>query len=151
MTNLSFNYEHVCEESYHSNDLWGDWHEVWTYTPPTRAWVASEASYGDFPYVENPDDPLTDGDKLYAIYVVWSTGDSFGHSTRGNTEILCVNKNQDMADRNLEKIKNAKTMAVLELDNGTTMNCYCGSWEGYFESLDYLDIAEVIFSSDSED
>jgi hypothetical protein len=141
MTYLVFNEEHYCTDSYHSPEQWGEWYESYSFVAPTLAF-ASEGDYGSFPYVGRD---LQVNDELFVLYAVWSSGDSFGEGARGLYEFLCVNKDADMAVRNLEKVKACTDFShiELELDDGSLMKCYCGSWLGYFESLDVLDLARV--------
>ncbi len=143
MTYLVFNEDHYCHDSYQSPEQWGEWSESYSFNAPTLA-SASEAGYGGFPYVGAE---LQPNDELFVLYVVWSSGDSFGRDDRNYYEFLCVNKDADMAVRNLEKVKacNKISYVELELDDGSLMKCYCGSWNGYFESLDELDLAKVTY------
>lgn len=151
---LKFNEEHTCTHSYSSPERYGDWSQDYDFDPPTRAWQVDKGTYGSYPYV-GPEP--TKGDTLYVIYVVWSSGDSFGSDSKGSYEILCVNNNRDRAYANLAKLNGdhkkqldysvSGNQVLLDLDDGTTMKVYTGSWKGYFESLDTLDIATVTFDA----
>lgn len=152
---LKFNEEHACTHSYSSPERFGDWSQDYDFDPPTRAWEVDKRTYGGFPYV-GPEP--TKGDTLYVIYAVWSSGDSFGSDSRGSYEFVCVNNDRDRAYANLAKLRgdqNSKpnyyssggNQVEVLLDNDTSMKVYTGAWKGYFEHLDTLDIATVVFDA----
>lgn len=151
---LKFNEEHVCTDSYQSPEPYGDWWAEYYFQEPTRAWEVSKGIYGSYPYV-GPEP--TKGDTLYVIYAVWSSGDSFGSDSQGSYEFLCVNHDRDKAYANLEKLRRHSpgpydyttggNQVEVDLDDGSTMTVYTGSWRGYFESLDTMDIAAVTFDA----
>lgn len=85
------------------------------------------------------------GEKLYLLYAVYSTGDSFGHDEDACIELISVHKNLDVARFNYETIKNNTDESYgvqieLSQDNGQTWKM-SPPWNGYFESLSYLKIA----------
>lgn len=90
---------------------------------------------------------IKSGDTVVMIYAEWTTGDSYGNSSR-ESDIICFNKDMEIAKRNLEVLRakdkeslnkvayNQREYSVtLEHDDGTTFS-YCVPWLGYFESLD---------------
>lgn len=155
--NLKFDEQHYCTHSFHSGEQYGDWSADYVFEAPTRAWSVEKPVYGSYPYV-GPEPK--EADILYVIYAVWSSGDSFGSDSRGSYDIVCVNNDQKRAYENLRRLKehNPKfsysdggNQVTVDLDDGSTMNVYTGSWKGYFESLDELEVAEVLFDADTGD
>lgn len=85
------------------------------------------------------------GEKVYLVYAVYSTGDSFGHDEDRCVELVSVHKNIDVARENLQKIQASKdddytSKLVLSQDNGQTWTIN-PPWCGYFESLTYARVA----------
>lgn len=78
------------------------------------------------------DDSIKIGDVLYAVYVIYSTGDSFGHYGGSDIELISVHKNKELAQKNKIAIEEDKPVV---LDNGETLKLY-RSWDCYFNSLD---------------
>ena len=86
------------------------------------------------------------GEKVYLVYAVYSTGDSFGHDEDRCVELVSVHKNIDVARANLELIKNSHSndythQLVLSQDNGQTWKI-SPPWCGYFETLYGAEIIE---------
>lgn len=149
---LQFNEEHYCTASEHEPEKYGSWYAHYDFSHPTRAWEGGVNKYGAYPYVG----PVPEkGDSLYVIIALWSSGDSFGHGTNSDYEILLVNNSRERAEANLAKINAlddgkfsySDNNAICELDDGSTMKVYTGAWKGYFESLTSLGITEVKFDS----
>lgn len=139
---LRLNDEHRCYDSYRSPEQWGEWRESWDYDPPSEAYLVTNKSYDTHPYIV-PDVVLAPA-ILYVIYAVWSSGDSFGNADRGSSDIISIHADPERARRNLEILQNANGTVVLEMDDGSTINYY-PSWGGYFEHLDTLAIANVMY------
>lgn len=103
--------------------------------------LAAESAYSTVTYPGE----VKVGEKIYLLYAVYSTGDSFGHDEDACIELISVHKNLDVARFNYETIKNntdKRYDVQLELsqDNGQTWKM-SPPWNGYFESLSYLKIA----------
>lgn len=82
--------------------------------------------------------------KAYAVYVIYSTGDSF-HSEHGIMEVMMVNQNFEMVEKNVAILEAATGPVDLFLDDGTTFQISV-PYGGYFEHLervDYEPISEV--------
>lgn len=86
------------------------------------------------------------GNPLYVVWLVYSTGDSFGHDEGNYAEGIGIFNNKEDADEAKRLIEednrkgfeygNNKNHVVLP--NGHRI--YTGSWKGYFESLDYCNV-----------
>ena len=138
---LIFNEEHYCDDSYSSEEQYGDWWANYSFSPPTLAWSVSKSRYRSYPYA-GPD--IAPGTPIFVIYAVWSSGDSFGSDSRGSYEVMSVTTDMDRAIRNMDALRK-EGKGVIENDNGTTMEIGWKPWDGYFESLDELTIATVMY------
>ena len=91
------------------------------------------------------------GEIVHLIYAVYSTGDSF-HCARGyGFDPILVQRNRDLAVKNAKILKSIRKedgwgqSVELALDNGTTFK-YSPPWLGYFEDLDYVEVASFVIS-----
>lgn len=101
---------------------------------------------------ENTPLDLKAGDIVHVVYAVYSTGDSFGLDSKMCLEILSVHKdiavaleNCDAAyktDDHIVRGEAEKMRLVIKQDDGTSyeLKGYAIPWNGYFESLDYVEI-----------
>jgi hypothetical protein len=91
------------------------------------------------PYRIDPEKPV------YAVYVNYSTGDSF-HRETGLMEVMMVNQNPEMAKRNVEQLeaadKSQSYSVDLFLDDGSTFK-QSACFTGYFESLEYAGYEQI--------
>jgi hypothetical protein len=92
--------------------------------------------------------PLNFGDKVYVLYDVYSSGDSFS-DTSGHLEILYVFNNKEMAEEAeksiLECIKNKKQSVEFKIENGNTVSVFNRDLD-YFGSFTRFEIKEFIVS-----
>lgn len=102
--------------------------------------IAGDNSYPTitYPGVVEP------GDKVYLVYAVYSTGDSFGHDESRCLELVSVHKNLDIAEWNYKQIvgsenDNYNTQLTLSQDNGLSWSM-SPPWCGYFERLTYAKV-----------
>jgi hypothetical protein len=82
------------------------------------------------------------GDLAYVTVAVWSDGDSFGHDACRNAEMFSVYKTYEEAEAAVGKLKTAPGVLNrgpgVQLGNGYKL-AYA-PWEGYFESLDRIEV-----------
>ena len=86
------------------------------------------------------------GDKVYVVYAVYSTGDSFGHDEGRDIEFVSWHRDEEIAKQNVQSLIQGNTKGyhyTIKLDNGSEITRYC-PWDGYFESLDYAEYREFI-------
>lgn len=106
--------------------------------------------YGDF----DVDDAKV-GDTFFLLYVVYSTGNSFGVE-HGKYEYVMLFRKGDVARRNVDRIEehysvNAhesvlepeRYVVKLEADDGSEFQIYA-PWIGYFESMTYCDVVGLV-------
>ena len=113
--------------------------------------VRSEPQYGD---VMVPYEPER-GVDYYLLYVVYTTGDSFGHDSGQGIEYIGLYTKDELhiAQENEQRIEahnhgNYETKLQLLMPNfwhgsGTSDFDIYVPWQGYFESLDYVSIETV--------
>jgi hypothetical protein len=118
------------------------WDRASTYT----SWRVEgvELSDSDKYQAMQVDFPVKIGDKVWALYAVYSTGDSFGHDDGRNLELISFHKKESVARSNYEtlikrKPGDVKFSAKIKTDSGKQIDFYV-PWDGYFESLDYLEL-----------
>lgn len=110
--------------------------------------------------------PLETGDSVYLVYVVYSTGDSFGHDEdhsiafidvfkteeraklaargiREHRDWYCSTRSSRMTPAEARKLrgKYASEHSVDLVREDGTVHMVCASWNGYFESLSYVEVA----------
>jgi len=108
----------------------------------------SENRYYDLTVPYYPEDDTT----YYVLYAVYTTGDSFGQDPGRGVEFIGFYKSDqlDIANDNMSKIESddfsgkseSFSIKLRTPDGQNTFTQSCG-WKGYFESLDYVDIASV--------
>ncbi len=86
-----------------------------------------------------PDD-FKSGDKLFCLWVQYSSGDSFGHDAGAQFEFISYHKTSELAAENESIITSGGN--EITLDNGEKQTVY-RSWDGYFESLDSANVSEL--------
>lgn len=102
------------------------------------------AKDGNYPCITYPG-LVKPGEKVYLVYAVYSTGDSFGHDTDRCLELISVHKDIDIARFNYQKVKTSiahdynYTLEISQ-DNGQVVPVSC-PWLGYFESLSLVKVA----------
>ena len=85
-------------------------------------------------------DKFKSGDKLFCLWAIYSTGDSFGHAEGSGLEFISYHKTRELAEKNEEAINEGAS--EITLDNGEKQTIY-RSWDGYFESLDSLTVRKL--------
>lgn len=101
--------------------------------------IVDKASYKD---IDVPIE-VTEGEIYYLLWADYNTGDSFGHD--GNQfeaiDLFTTSKAAYLARRQL--LAANKSSGIYTRDDGTNIQIYL-PWEGYFESLNDLNVTEVI-------
>src|SRR5688572_22343793 len=87
-SNKKFGYEvfidQHCNTSYHSGELYGDWSE--SYSNYFRSVNLKSTNHPDV----ISDTEFKAGDKIWLVWVEYSTGDSFGHGYRSRVDSVAV-------------------------------------------------------------
>lgn len=134
----------ICDYSHYSNEPYGEWSESFYFEVWDTAIILPDgdkyvyAGPGEIEYYEGE---LAEGDLIYVVIANYSGGDSFGHASRKYVDVCSINKDSNIAYDNLRALGSKKP--IITLDNGGT-HSYYRSWDGYFESLDSLEIHTMI-------
>ncbi len=88
------------------------------------------------------DFPVEAGDRVYVVYAVYSTGDTFHRADGEYLEVISFHKSEVTAARNVAALnvrrgRDSDFKMVVEYDSGAKVERHC-PWDGYFESLDYV-------------
>lgn len=136
---LYVDYSSNCYEHYTSPEQWGSWY---SHSDPSIDGVHIRKSIGES--FEVPFD-VEVGDTVLVLYMVYSTGDSFGHST-GNLSIEWVFKDKQLAydayNKLVEAEKAEKYHFMVALEDGSEMTLYNPS-HGYFEHMERIDLQSM--------
>ena len=82
---------------------------------------------------------------MYAVFAVYSTGDSFSRNDGEYMELVSFHKNKKLALENQATLEGFnKTVheggtVTLKFDSGGSVTRSV-RWDGYFESLDYVEV-----------
>ena len=137
---LNTNCSGECTREANTDDEWdrGDTHTSWYFG---NAHI-SEKSYDQ--YIE-VDFDVQQGDTIYLVGVVWSTGDSFGHDDGSCFELFAAYKEKSKADEAAKILESSASMSwhnKVKLPDGYELSYI--PWQGYFESLDYVEVFERV-------
>jgi hypothetical protein len=95
------------------------------------------------------------GQLYHLLYAVYSTGDSFGHDNGRCFEAIGVYKSRNVAEENEKRLREGKpskkapiygTHVMLKMEGTTKLHPYNRPWDGYFESLDYLEVRSLVLN-----
>lgn len=141
----------------HSNE----WDRPNTYTSRTinHGILKGDEDYGD---IIAPFD-IKIGDKVFLLYVEWSTGNSFGNDENYGISYIGVFTDLELAEKNLEVIRNANRRSedswelleekfVIEHQDGSEEQYidYSVPWYGYFKSMYSSGIKEILVRGSSD-
>lgn len=124
------------DEQYDGDDTYTDW-------SISDNLVENQSAGADFcaPFQVKPDT------NYYAVYVIYSTGDSFSHRENGCITFVELfetkEKAQDLVNKIKSEHKSGEPLSMDYLDeNGNKKTCSC-DWNGYFESIGTCEAKEV--------
>lgn len=137
---LYLDIEQYCDHSHHEDEEYGSWEERWTTSVGSMALPTNERGGMYVTY----DGKLNDGDVIYAVVAVWGSGNSFGFAHGRYAEIICINKDIELANKNAAILDDEKQDPIITLDNGKTFTQY-RPWTGYFENLDDIEVHAFTF------
>lgn len=95
------------------------------------------------------------GQLYHLLFAVYSTGDSFGHDHGRCFEAIGVYKSRAVAEENEKRLREGKpskpakyggTMVMLKMERTAKQQPYNRPWDGYFESLDYLEVLSLVLN-----
>lgn len=137
-----------CDNSQRSDEPYGDWSE--SYSNSLKSVTKSSKSSNVLSKFD-----FKKGDSAFLVWVEYSTGNSFGRSDRGCTEVIGIFKDVKHAKELAEKIQNHndgkdvdtikgdKYAYKFKTEDGQLFECGFASWVGYFENLEEIHIDHV--------
>lgn len=130
---LYINKTNRCVENQEPEEAYGDWYTRYEFRI-NSVHLSRESDYDeefDVPF------DVAEGDEVYILYMIYTSGDSFGHS-EGNTEIIWVFKDEQIARKAEDIYINAveddnSSLIKVEVDGGSILGLSNPAW-GYFEN-----------------
>lgn len=148
---ITNSYENTTREA-STDDRWdrGNTHTSWS----VNGLRLVDQEYSDV----TADFEVKEGDTVYLVYAIYSTGDSFGHDENSRIEYITVHKDRSIAEAN-ERALNGKTSNQdkngkydwsinLQTDSGIVIP-YFVPWLGYFESLSGVHVESFVVEAAS--
>jgi len=119
--------------------------DTWSRDSYEYSWDFLGIQFGKYGHSTTIDNYQPD-QKIYVIYVIYSTGDSFGFDINSDCEVIGATHNRDLAN---------KISAFIEQDNKDRSTRHCNTmhdiegikfytypWKGYFESFSGVYVEE---------
>jgi len=153
MKNKHYGYEvdleSRCVDSEHSPEEYGDWCE--SYENSIGQYARKTDKYPDVASIHD----IEKGLNAFVVWIVWSSGDSFGHAYGAHSEVIGLFKDMESAlslKESIEKWRpNEKTKKWEEqysyffnTPDGQIFESGFAPWAGYFESLDSVNVDTVV-------
>jgi hypothetical protein len=130
-------YDETCYDAARSSERYGSWSESYSssVTGAYRIGDDDEAPYESETFIV-PDDTTA----VFVVYMIYSTGDSFGCAD-GKIDIIHCTKDEEAADRLAKLITENPDESTIKFtdDFGREISLY-NNGAGYFESIDYVGI-----------
>lgn len=142
-----FHFSNYCISSERSNEPYGDWSEEYS---NSLEYITKVEEYGDINSIHD----LKDGDKAYAVWVEYSTGNSFGWATNGSVEAVGVFKDKESAEaykKYLEDTDGGIEWGIaidFVAPDGQVFKEKYRPWNGYFERLSEVYVTLVVIDGD---
>lgn len=134
---VAVEYEQRCTHDYHSGEQYGDWQTDYS-SSVVGVRVLEEDEKAEY-HSETfllPDDTTT----AYVVYMIYSTGDSFGHSD-GNIDIIHCTASSEKAHELAKKITdNSNEYSIKFTDDFGREISIDNRGAGYFEHIDYVEV-----------
>lgn len=145
MFGYTVNITSECHESTRSGKRFGSWSESWGQTLDN---LVTKAPSGQHPDIVSSLD-IPPGSNALVVWVIYSTGDSFGRSEGGQTEVLGIFLDMNSAVELKKHIESTDSRESgvnpikFTTSDGQTFSIDYAPWAGYFESLDSVKIDVV--------
>lgn len=161
MTKIAFEFNSYSQSTggYDPDDSWSRDSTSTSWTAPNVCRILNdEKPRGYIGYeIDEVPDTVKRGDTIYMVWVQWSSGDSFGHDDGAHHEVIGFYQTAELAEQARKAIDDdsqtgysfedgGNRVRVPLFDGSDTREQYTGSWKGYFESLDHVDVQPMIVS-----
>lgn len=158
MTKIAYDFDCYSHSTggYDPEDSWSRDSTSTTWSAPTSCKIVTDTARYGSEYDEVPD-TVKPGDTIYMVWVQWSSGDSFGQDDGANHEVIGFYQTAELAEQARKAVddecrtgysfeQGGNRVLVPLFDGSGTREQYTGSWKGYFESLDHVDVQAMIVS-----
>lgn len=134
---VSVEYDQYCTEDYHSGEQFGVWRTSFNSSVTgVRVLDDDENSVYNSETFLLPDDTTT----AYVVYMIYGSGDSFGHSS-GNIDIIHCTASSDKAHALAKMITdNPNEYSIKFTDDFDREISIYNNGAGYFEHIDYVEV-----------
>lgn len=141
------NISQYCSHSHREDEEFGSWEESYDNSFEN----VEKVSKNGYPDVLSIFD-LQIGEEGFVVWMEYSTGDSFGYSTRGSVEPVGIFKDKKVAqelvdainswdpDKAREKSWDERNRFYFKTSDGQVFDYGFAPWSGYFENLDEVHI-----------
>lgn len=159
MTKIAFEFNSYSHSTggYDPDDSWSRDSTSTTWTAPSQCRILNDEPRGYISYeIDEVPDTVKRGDTIYMTWIQWSSGDSFGHDDGAHHEVIGFYQTAELAEQARTAIEadnggfsfepGGNRVRVPLFDGSDTREQYTGSWKGYFESLDFVEIQAMIVS-----
>lgn len=134
---VAVEYDQYCNEDYHSGEQYGEWRTSFS-SSVTGVRVLGEKEKAEYtsevfilPYGTTT---------AYVVYMIYSTGDSFGRSD-GNIDILHCTASSEKAHALAKMItENPNEFSIKFIDDFDREISIYNNGAGYFEHIDYVEV-----------
>ena len=134
---LFVQYESICTDSYREDREYGDWSEDFDFEVKSVS-VTSRGQWSGLAHREERFNLAVDadyGDRVYVLYMIYSSGDSFGHGT-GYNEIIWVFKDPEVGRQAQDSIRaNGESFSIDFKDEAGNKISFSNPGAGYFENI----------------
>ena len=144
---LFVQYETRCVHSYREEREYGDWEEDYDFEVKSVS-ATSRGQWSGLAHTEERFNVAFDaevGDTVYVLYMIYSSGDSFGRGT-GYNEIIWVFNDGGVAQRALAEVRTKEEQYSLEFrDEVSNTIEFSNPGSGYFEYVQgvYLEAYKI--------
>jgi hypothetical protein len=137
-------YSEYCDHRSHSGEQFGDWRESYSssVTDAYRIGDDDKTPYESETFIV-PDDAT----EVFVVYMIYSTGDSFGHAD-GKISIIHCTSNEEAADKLAKTItENADEFTIKFTDDFDREISLYNPGAGYFEHIDHVGVERYAVGS----
>lgn len=130
-------YSEYCEHSEREPEEYGSWSESYSSSVDSAYRIGEDekAPYGSETFIV-PDDAT----EVFVVYMIYSTGDSFGHAD-GKIDIIHCTSSEEAADKLAKMItENSEEFTIKFTDDFGRDISIDNRGAGYFEHIDYVSV-----------
>jgi len=136
-----------CVDSYHSDEEFGEWSNSYSNSFES---IRRKRDKEEIPDVVTDLD-IPAGEECFVVWLEYSTGDSFGYSSFGGTEVVGLFKDYDAANELKNHVESTRgadypfdgSRIKYVAKDGQNIDVYYGTWTGYFEHLEIVHIEKT--------